>query len=99
VASHQAFDRSTLTLADLLFSYRGHSLKDFKIECSFSFDGAFVLSGSEDGKVYWWDLVDAKQRHSLVAHKNPVRALACHPESSMFVTGCVDGAAKVWSTD
>ncbi|CAI5703465.1 unnamed protein product [Peronospora effusa] len=78
-------------------SYRGHSVQDYKIECDFSSDGAFVLSGSEDGRVYWWDLVDAKRTHSIVAHKKPVRTLACHPESSMFATGCIDGSAKVWS--
>ncbi|KAF1780120.1 FAD-linked oxidoreductase-like [Phytophthora cactorum] len=78
-------------------SYRGHSVQEYKTECGFSSDGAFVLSGSEDGEIYWWDLVDSKQKHSFVAHSKPVRALACHPESSMFVTGCIDGSAKVWS--
>lgn len=78
-------------------SYRGHQVQDYKIESEFSSDGAFVLSGSEDGKIYWWDLVDAKQSTSFIAHKKPVRALACHPESSMLVTGCIDGSAKVWS--
>ncbi|KAG7380398.1 hypothetical protein PHYPSEUDO_007253 [Phytophthora pseudosyringae] len=78
-------------------SYRGHSVQAYKIECGLSSDGAFVLSGSEDGKVYWWDFVDAKQAHSFVAHKKPVRALACHPESSMLVTGCTDGSATIWS--
>ncbi|KAI9921372.1 hypothetical protein PsorP6_002362 [Peronosclerospora sorghi] len=80
-------------------SYRGHSVLDYKIECVFSSDGAFVLSGSEEGKVFCWNLVDSEQTHSFVAHKNPVRALTCHPEKSMFVTGCVDGSAKVWSNN
>ncbi|KAF4319806.1 hypothetical protein G195_004769 [Phytophthora kernoviae 00238/432] len=78
-------------------SYRGHIVQDYKLDCGFSNDGAFVLSGSEDGKIYWWDLLDATNAHSISAHNKPVRALACHPESSMFVTGCIDGSAKIWS--
>ncbi|CAI5720063.1 unnamed protein product [Hyaloperonospora brassicae] len=78
--------------------YLGHSVLDYKIECGFSSDGALVLSGSENGQVYWWDLVDAKQTHSFAAHTKAVRALASHPESSMFATGCIDGSAKVWSS-
>ncbi|TDH65405.1 hypothetical protein CCR75_003609 [Bremia lactucae] len=78
-------------------SFRGHIVQNYKIECTISSSGAFVLSGSEDGKVYWWDLVDEKCRNSFSAHAKPVRALGYHPEGSMLVTGCVDGSGKVWS--
>ncbi|CEG45285.1 mitogen-activated protein kinase [Plasmopara halstedii] len=78
-------------------SYRGHIVQSYKIECDFSSDGAYVLSGSENGKIYWWNLVDAKNAHTVIAHCKPVRVLECHPESSMFATGCIDGSAKVWS--
>ena len=94
---YSALSTNMLDCTCRVLSYRGHCVQDYKIECDFSSDGAFVLSGSEDGNVYWWDLVDAKRTHSFVAHKKPVRALACHPESTMFATGCIDGSAKVWS--
>ncbi|DBA03625.1 TPA: hypothetical protein N0F65_006804 [Lagenidium giganteum] len=79
-----------------LKSYRGHNVQSYKIDCLFSWDGAFVTSGSEDGRVFTWDLVDGRM-DSFQAHGKAVRTLACHPEDPMIITGCVDGSAKVWS--
>ena len=38
--------------------YIGHISSDYKIDCSFTNDDAFVISGSEDGNIYFWDLVE-----------------------------------------
>ncbi|KAJ0408528.1 hypothetical protein P43SY_006458 [Pythium insidiosum] len=46
-----------------LKSYRGHHVDAYKIDCAFSNDGAHVLSGSEDGRVYYWDLVHGRSQH------------------------------------
>jgi mitogen-activated protein kinase organizer 1 len=78
-----------------LHSYRGHVVGEYKIACCFSYDGGYVLSGSEDGDVYAWDLVDG-QKTSFHAHGKPVRTIAAHPESAMIVTGCLNGSAKVF---
>ncbi|KAF1330213.1 Mitogen-activated protein kinase organizer, partial [Globisporangium splendens] len=75
--------------------YQGHRVEAYRIESCFSNDGAFVLSGSENGKVYAWDLVTARME-SFHAHRKPIRALASHPELPLLVTGCIDGSAKVW---
>ncbi|GAB9463835.1 hypothetical protein Gpo141_00001281 [Globisporangium polare] len=79
-------------------SYRGHRMGSYRTESCFSTDGAFALSGSEDGKVYSWELVSGHM-DSFHAHAKPVRALASHPELPLLVTGCVDGSAKVWTTE
>lgn len=71
-------------------------MESYKIDCCFTNDGAFVLSGSEDGKIFAWDLVQARFE-SFHAHGKPVRALASHPETPMLVSGCIDGSAKVWT--
>lgn len=79
-------------------SYRGHRMGSYRTESCFSTDGAFALSGSEDGKVYSWDVVSG-QMDSFHAHGKPIRALASHPELPLLVTGCVDGSAKVWTSE
>ncbi|TMW63253.1 hypothetical protein Poli38472_002194 [Pythium oligandrum] len=78
-------------------SYRGHRIDSYKIECAFTFDGGYVVSGSEDGQICSWDLVNGRMQ-TFHAHGKPVRALACHPEEAMLVTGCVVGSVKVWVT-
>lgn len=70
----------------------------YRIESCFSVDGAFALSGSEDGRVYSWDVVSGRV-DSFQAHRKSVRALAAHPERAMLVTGCVDGTASVWTSE
>lgn len=40
------------------FRYRGHKMKGYKLDCCFSSKDDYVLSCSEDGFVYCWDLVE-----------------------------------------
>lgn len=70
----------------------------YRTESCFSTDGAFALSGSEDGKVYAYDIVTGRM-DAFRMHAQPVRALAMHPEQPLLVTGSVDGSAKVWTPE
>jgi WD40 repeat protein len=69
---------------------------EYKVDCAFSNDGAFALSGSEDGDVVYWDLVRGSPAR-FHAHGKALRALAYHPEEAMLVTACIAGSVKVWS--
>jgi WD40 repeat protein len=42
----------------ILFSYKGHSNSEYKLDSCLSHDDACVVSGSEDGRVCFWDLVE-----------------------------------------
>lgn len=70
-------------------------MSEYKIASCFTHDGGYVLSGSEDGKVYSWDLLSGRES-SFQAHGKPLRTLAAHPEMAMIVTGCLSGSAKVF---
>ena len=41
-----------------VYSYKGHSNSDYKLDSCLSHDDAHVVSGSEDGRVCFWDLVE-----------------------------------------
>ncbi|XWS44797.1 hypothetical protein CRYUN_Cryun15aG0079300 [Craigia yunnanensis] len=52
-------DRST---DELLQEYKGHACKSYKMDCCLTNTDASVLNvtgGSEDGSIFFWDLVDA----------------------------------------
>lgn len=58
----------------------------YKVEACFSRDDAWVLSGSEDGRVVVWDLVEATILGQPRAHKGPVRRCAHQIESNLCCT-------------
>ncbi len=50
------------------FRYTGHTNDSFMLECDFTHDDAYVLSGSTDGTVLFWDLVEVPLTFNLVCH-------------------------------
>jgi len=45
---------------EMLNKYRGHTNTTYKIASCLSYTDAHVLSGSEDGSIFIWDLVDVR---------------------------------------
>nr|XP_012297419.1 WD repeat domain-containing protein 83-like isoform X3 [Aotus nancymaae] len=73
---------STLRLLDkdtgeLLGEYKGHKNQEYKLDCCLSERDTHVVSCSEDGKVFFWDLVEVRcpQPHLIprcLPHPSPV---------------------------
>lgn len=40
--------------------YTGHKMEGYKLDCCLSSKDTHVLSCSEDGHVYYWDLVEVR---------------------------------------
>src|SRR5690606_37971093 len=81
---------------ELLNEYTGHINTQFKVESCLSADDAFVFSGSEDGMIYVWDLVEAKVMGKFKAHSRTLSALSYHPTESLLLSSSVDGTIKLW---
>ena len=45
-----------------MHSYKGHTNSDYKLDSCLSHDDAHVISGSEDGRICFWDLVEVHVR-------------------------------------
>ena len=84
------------TTGEMLNEYCGHRHENYSLQSCFSNDDAFVLSGSEDGLVYIWDLVEAKVVHTLSGHSRSVLTLAYSPSETMLVSGSSDGSILTW---
>ncbi|MBZ3891247.1 WD repeat domain-containing protein 83, partial [Sciurus carolinensis] len=61
---------STLRLLDkdtgeLLGEYSGHQNKQYKLDCCLSERDTHVVSCSEDGKVFFWDLVEMSSKVAI----------------------------------
>lgn len=42
---------------EILNTFIGHSVSEYLTEVAFSFDDAYIISGSEDGMVYYYDIL------------------------------------------
>ena len=56
----------------VLATYHGHHHRNLKIECGFTRSDAHVFAGSEDGFIFFWDLMDATVVKRFQAHEDTV---------------------------
>lgn len=59
---------------------------------------AWVIAGSENGKVVIWDLQDRRVLQVLEGHVSPVVAVAVTPDGRTIATGALepDRTIKLW---
>lgn len=58
----------------------------------------FVVAGSEDQKVYLWDLQSKHVEHTLQSHRDVVLCIAAHPSKPIIASASLDRdpCIKVW---
>lgn len=76
------------------------SRQDFVLSVALTPDGAWVLSGSKDRGVQFWDPRTGATQLMLQGHKNSVISVAPSPSVSqnggLFATGSGDMRARIW---
>ncbi|KAI4163660.1 MAG: hypothetical protein LQ342_002694 [Letrouitia transgressa] len=93
---------STIRLMDksngqLLQSYKGHTNKDYRIRSCLGLNDGVVISGSEDGRIYVWDMEGGQILETLPAHNGKVAsAVAYNSAKKEWASAGADGTAIVW---
>ena len=88
---------STIRLMDkgngqLLQSYKGHTNKDYRIRSCLGMADSVVVSGSEDGHLYAWDLLEGKVIQKIMAHDGKAAsAVAFNGTRKEWASAGVDG--------
>ena len=85
---------------ELLNEYHGHENTKYKVESCLSFSDADVISGSEDGSLFIWDLVEANKAKQKLehAHTSISCSISAHPHANHFISGGADGIIILWSS-
>ncbi|NWT07050.1 WDR83 protein, partial [Mionectes macconnelli] len=91
---------STLRLLDkdtgeLLGEYTGHRSTTYRLDCVLSEQDTHVGCASEDGHVYFWDLVEGSLVLSLPVGTGVVQSLAFHPRLPCVLTA-TQGQVTLW---
>ena len=75
----------------------GHANAGYAIQPAFSRDGKFVMSGSSDGSLHFWDWKTSNLYRSIKAHDRVCMDSVWHPlyPSKVFSCGW-DGLIKMW---
>ncbi|KAH0541766.1 hypothetical protein FGG08_003788 [Glutinoglossum americanum] len=90
------FDKPT---GSLLQSYKSHRNTDYRIRSCLGVGDAYVVSGSEDGCIYAWDLLSGKVVAKLeggAGKGKVVSAVAFHRTQKSFLSAGADGTVAVW---
>ena len=76
----------------------GHKNKDYKVGIALSPTDAYVVSGSEEGKIYFWDLMTQRIVTSLQhgTEKSVVYAIDYFDEQSCLLSAGSVGNVKLW---
>lgn len=78
-------------------TFEGH--KDFVLSVALTPHGDWVLSGSKDRGVQFWDPHTGVAQLMLQGHKNSVISVAPSPTGGIFATGSGDMRARIWRYD
>ncbi|KAF6223446.1 hypothetical protein HO133_000289 [Letharia lupina] len=78
----------------LVRTFEGH--KDFVLSVALTPDGEWVLSGSKDRGVQFWNPRTGDTQLMLQGHKNSVISVAPSPQGELFATGSGDMRARIW---
>ncbi|KAF2257501.1 transcriptional repressor rco-1 [Lojkania enalia] len=78
-------------------TFEGH--KDFVLSVALTPHGDWVLSGSKDRGVQFWDPHTGVAQLMLQGHKNSVISVAPSPRGGVFATGSGDMRARIWKFD
>lgn len=76
----------------LLQSYKGHTNKDYRIRSCLGLNDGVVISGSEDGRIYVWDMEGGQILETLPAHNGKVAsAVAYNSAKKEWASAGADG--------
>ena len=70
--------------------------QDYVLSVCLTPDGQWVMSGSKDRGVQFWDPNTGNAQMMLQGHKNSVISVAPCPTGHLFATGSGDMKARIW---
>lgn len=88
----------TVTHTNIIINrFKGHKHKEYKVESILSNTDAYAITGSENGKIYIYDVLEGNILSTLDAHQGVASTLDYHPENTNMLSAGSDGLIHIWS--
>ena len=81
----------------LEFVLRGH--EDPVLSATWSQDGKFIASGSDDGRIILWDALTRTKVGDMVGHERSIFSLAFSADGRYLASGSLDNTIIVWDVE
>lgn len=85
-----------IVFGESLNTYQGHILKNYSINVKLSKDNSFFATGSEDGYVYYYTLLENTPKFSAKAHNGVISCQDICKKDNSMVTCSHDGKVVLW---
>ncbi|XP_067411270.1 WD repeat-containing protein 25 [Emydura macquarii macquarii] len=77
--------------------YEGHKVEGFAVGCEFSPDGTLLVTGSSEGKIFFYNYHTARIIHTFSAHNQACMSATFHPVLPSLLATCDwSGDIKIW---
>jgi COMPASS component SWD3 len=79
-------------------TYQGHVNTKYSMGGAFGVSGTegFIVSGSEDGDIVFWDVTTKEVVQRAKGHKGVVSWVDTHPTNGSIISGGLDGTVRLW---
>ncbi len=70
-----------------------------KVECCLTHNDSHVVSGSEDGHLYFWELVEGSLVHRVPVASDKVSVVSSvsyHPKTPLLLSAAASGVISLW---
>ena len=94
ISPQLAFNRNQDSLLGGGGPLRGHKGAVWSV--SFSPDGNFLASGSDDETIRLWEVGTGQHSGTLTGHTDWVRSVAFSPDGTTLASGSDDGTIRLW---
>ncbi|KAI9483390.1 MAG: WD40-repeat-containing domain protein [Benjaminiella poitrasii] len=81
----------------LLNEFKDHKHTEYKIESVLSNTDAYAITGSEDGKLYVYDVLEGNVVSTLSSSGGVTTTLDYHPENVNMISAGSDGLIHIWN--
>ncbi|KAM8921285.1 WD repeat-containing protein 25 [Pelodytes ibericus] len=77
--------------------FEGHKVEGFAVGCEFSPDGSLIVTGSSEGKVFFYNYHTSRMVRSIPGDGNACVSATFHPVlPSLLATAYWDGNIRIW---
>ena len=88
-------------------TYQGHKNEKYSLSGAFGVyknedkteERAFVVSGSEDGEIFVWDVQSKEILQSMAGHDGVVLGVDTCKQDGLLISGGLDKTVRIWERD